>query len=285
MSVQKIHRPFSLLLGALLLVLGACNDPEPTPAYILVEDVSLSTTPGQGAATEDIKDIWVFIDDLFLGVYDLPARIPVLAEGTTEVRFEFGVRENGITRLPNIYEFYAPVEEIIDVVPGETYDMGTLSIRYRSDARFAMLENFEPDRNRLFLDVLIGGASLNPSTELARSGTAAGKIELTELDSQFEVITITNYSDLGLNIWLEVDVLADVPVVWGIVGRTTAGIERFYEVGSLANSEWTKLYFNMTPEIFRSQLDSYSIGLTTFIQEEGQETGTVFLDNLKLVHF
>ena len=283
MSFHPIQVIFPLFLGVLLI--SGCNDDEPAPAFILVDDVALSTNSSQGAPTQDIKDVWVFVDDLFIGVYDLPARVPVIAEGNTTLRFEFGIRENGLSRLPNIYEFYAPVEEIIEIVPGMTYDLGTLPVRYRSDTRFAMLENFEPDRNRLFLDVLVGGASLDPSTELARSGAAAGKIELTELDDQFEVITVTNYSELGVNVWLEVDVLADVPVVWGIVGRTPIGIERFYEVGSLANSEWTKIYFNLTPEIFRSQLDSYSIGLTTFIQEEGQETGTVFLDNLKLVHF
>lgn len=272
-----------------LLLFLSCDSEEAAPAFLEIGGINFTTGPGQGAATEDITEVWVFADDVFLGAYDIPSRIPIIASGETDIRIQMGVRQNGISATPEIYEFYAPVTRTLDLIPGEIVDLGILDITYRDDVRFAILEDFEPGRQRVFTDILSGSGTIEASTENVLSGSASGKIELMNDDRVLEALSFAAFSDLIFNepnVWLEVDFISDVPVVWGIVGNIpTTGLARFYGPGFLPSTEWRKIYFNLTEVIVISNLAEYSIGLNAFIQEVTQESGTVFLDNVKVLYF
>ena len=71
-----------------LLSAAGCNiiNPEETaPSYIEVTGFQFNPTPtsvemGSSSSTK-IKDVWVYVDNQFQGVYELPARFPVLKTG------------------------------------------------------------------------------------------------------------------------------------------------------------------------------------------------------------
>jgi len=282
--------PLLLLLVLPVLFAGpGCNDAEPQPSFLEIEGIRFTTSPSQGSASQNITELWVFADNVFLGAYDIPARVPLLNAGTTEIRVEFGVRQNGIAQVPEIYEFYAPVSRTVDLIPGETTNLGTLDVVYRNDINFALLEDFESSRQRVFTDLLVGTATLEASDENVFEGAASGRIELTSDLPSVEIATLADFTGLitgFANVWLEVDVLAQGPVVWGVAGNVPgSGLQRFYGPGSLPNTEWTKIYFNLTQTIFNSDLDTYSFALNAFINPTELETGLIFLDNLKVLYF
>ncbi|MEZ4984834.1 MAG: hypothetical protein R2795_07325 [Saprospiraceae bacterium] len=97
---------------ALLLVMSVSwwqcdfiNPEEGIPSYLFIEEFTLTTGPAQGSNSHKITEAWVFVDDIFLGVYDLPATVPVLETGSHTVRVEAGIRDNGLGDFPNIYPF------------------------------------------------------------------------------------------------------------------------------------------------------------------------------------
>lgn len=276
---------------ALLLLCTACGGEDQEPAYLQLNGFNFTTTNGQGAATEDITAVWVFIGTEFFGAFRPDARIPMLKTGSQEVRFEFGVQENGRASTPNIYDFYQPVTRTIDLVPGAVTEVAELDVRYKDDINFAIIEGFENNENRVFDLVLTGATTLNPTGSLVRSGQFAGKIELTRDSTTFEVATETLYEDLIGDIgqvWLEVDYISDVPVVWGVVAPLQSGEaspRRFYDPGFVARNNWTKIYFNLTGVIVSSRLNQYRFGFSAFINDLEQQTGTVYLDNIKVLYF
>lgn len=251
----------------------------------------LTTRSGEGAATENINSIWIFKDNEFIGAFPPEGRVPLLESGPTELRFEFGMQENGQTATPNIYEAYEAVSLDLDLIPGEIQTVPTLPVRYRTDINFAFIDGFESNEDRAFTNVVLGGGGLVQSGELVRSGNFAGKVELSAEDPVLDVITQVVYEDLlGAigQVWLEVDFHSDVPAIWGVAeSDTEAGEEpfRLYDRGFNPRDEWTKVYFNLTQVIVNSEQRDYRFGFSTFLQSLEQESGTLYLDNIKVLYF
>ena len=270
------------------LTLCSCPpDLDEAPAYILVEGFELTTEAGEGASTADIREVWAFADGDFIGVFPLPARIPLFRSGPVSLRLEAGIRQDGRSVTPDIYPFYAPVERSLELVPEATVPLGTLAIGYRDEAEFGFVEDFEPASPRIFTDILTPGNAIRVQTETVRSGVAAGAIALSDTSRLFEVATAASYRDLNtvpINVWLEVDYLADAPTVFGVIGARNVGSTRVFDPGFLPRPAWTKIYFNLGPVIGSAGLDELRVALSSLLPDD-LTAGTVYLDNVKLLYF
>ena len=72
-------------LPVAMLALVACKKTEDVPSYLEVPVFGMTTDPSQGAPSTKITDAWVTVNGTFVGVWELPARIPVLGAGQAEV--------------------------------------------------------------------------------------------------------------------------------------------------------------------------------------------------------
>ena len=274
-----------MLTGALLFT--ACPaDLEVTPVTVAVTAFSLTTGEGQGAPTTDIREVWAFADGDFLGVFPLPARIPVFRLGQTELRLEAGIRQNGRSVTPDIYPFYEPIVLPIDPVGGETLELGVLPLRYRPEAVFGFVEDFEEGSDRNFIERVVGTTDVVSQREVVRSGAAAGAIILGDTSRVAEIATRQEFSGLNrvpINVWLEVDYLSDAPGIFGVIGQRNGMAVRQFDPGFLPRAEWTKIYFDLGPVIGSANLDDFRISLSVRLEEQFS-AGTVYLDNLKLLY-
>jgi hypothetical protein len=279
--------------GLLILSLWRCdliNPTEPTPAYLTINPFSLTTTAAEGSNSANIKQGWLFVNGEFLGVYELPAEVPVLAAGSTVVRVEAGIEDNGLSTTPDIYPFYEAYEEEVDLSPGESTVLNP-STAYLSTAKFAMLEDFEDGRVDFFTEPITGNTTLNIESEIVRSGQFAGRFSLLDsLREIVEIATLQEFSGLqegGVFVYLEIDYLAEAPVFWGVAGEPDpiAGLERYVEPGFAPKAEWNKIYLNLSQIIFDSQLTDYRIIMQALLRDEDPDSANVYLDNIKLVHF
>lgn len=287
---------FLLLTGLWLvtILLSTCEvfDPEEQiPSYLEIQPFTLNTDiTSQGTNDAKITEVWVFVEGEFLGAYSLPAKVPILATGETNIRIEAGIKENGIASRPDIYVFYEPYEVSLNLEPYETYTIepGT---RYVPETKFGFIEDFESNRPRIFTQLLNGSEGVELTQEDVFQGEYSGKITLRRDDNLVvEVSSFQEFSGLleaGVFIYLEMNYKSDAPVLWGIVGDsgTATGLERYYEAGFAPKDSWNKIYFSLAGIINDSQLDSYQFSLRAFLDEESPDSATVYLDNIKLVHF
>lgn len=276
-------RRLLILLPALWLT--ACPaDLEVAPAFVTVEGFTLTTGPGQGAATTDVREVWAFIGEEFLGVFPLPARIPVHAVGTRELRLEAGIRQDGRSATPDVYPFYAPVTRSVDLSSGETTALGTLPLVYRPETVFGFVEDFEGSE-RAFTTA-DGAGTLERQTETVRSGAGAGVILLTPGNPLTEVTTVRTFRGLDavpINVWLEVDYRGDAAGVFGVTGERDALPVRVFDPGFRPRPEWTKIYFNLGPVIGSAALPELRVALSVLLAS-GSGAGAVYLDNVKLLY-
>jgi len=285
--MKKTFLPLTLLLTALLAFTGCPADAEVAPAFINFAGFNLET-PGRGAATEAITEVWVFADEEIVGIFPIPARIPILRVGSTELRFAPGIRENGISSTPDIYPFYGEVRQTLDLVPGESIDVGVRTIGYKPDVQFSIVEGFEAGETRAFTVQIRGDTILEPSQDNVRSGDFSGKLYLDTETPLVEMASSQTFVDLLGNsnsVWLEVDYRSEAAVVFGVTGEVGGQPARNFDPGFVPRNEWTKIYFNLTEIIVRANFDNeVSLNFSALLPGDRTEA-VVYMDNIKLLHF
>ncbi|MEM8909650.1 MAG: hypothetical protein AAGD05_17510 [Bacteroidota bacterium] len=299
--MMKIKITRNLFLLAVLFGLGACeiiNPEEEIPAFLHIEPFELSTNPlGEGSASENITDAWVFINGEFVGAYEPPITVPILAAGPQEVRVSAGIRENGIRALPEIYLLYLDFNTTIDFAANEDDTIRPVT-SYISDLKFLLEPQEDFESSSILFDQDLDD---NPATNIVRTtedifeGDFSGHIQLTtdepsiELGSPFiESVPFPT----GARVYMELNYKTDVVVVFGVIGYDAQGNRNFsaFEKGINPRDTWNKIYFNFTEEILSfsqsatSGVVFYQFCLHSQITDE-QEEGNIYLDNIKWITF
>ena len=279
-----------LLFASLLLFTLSCslNDKDSfVPAYLIINEVDLLTNSEQGFPSHNITDVWITVDEEFLGVYPLPARIPIIPTGSEMlIRINAGVKPNGTKNQSFVYPFYRAVEISRNLQAEEEFVFQP-AFPYREDAKFDILEGFE--NTNVFINDLDG----NFETFMIRynqdnnGGNYSGLVELAGDRRIAELTTNTKFlssNNAGGATYLEFDYKTDVNIFVGYVVETSSqGIANDYLVTFVPNNEWNRVYIDFTGLFTRSDIENYRI--TFFMEHQGSGTSNVLFDNIKLVHF
>lgn len=293
---MKYLKSFYYLL--LLLTIASCdiiNPEEALPSYIQVNEFQLTTNEtSQGSDNHQITDVWAFVNGEALGVFELPATIPVLAAGMQNITLLAGIRENGLRSTPVIYPLYSRYEINLDLVP-EAINLITPTIEYISNSIFVLLEDFENDNiNLQGINNGIINRVTNPTQVL--SGNGAGIISLLEVAT--EITTIPTFLDLptsgGTPVYLEIDYRTNVELEVGLVGFNTSTATPMqatsYKVILCPITNWNKVYINFQKDLELSQLDGYKLAFRASTNDTGcggtpASVPEILLDNVKLIRF
>jgi hypothetical protein len=283
---------YRFILPLLLLGFMACKDaPEQIPAYLHLKPFEVSA-PG-GAGWQKITDGWLYVNGIFLGAYTLPATVPVLAEGDSEVILFPGVKENGIEATPNIYPYLTRFVKNYTLTAGQTTDIQPIT-DYDSDnvyafgigrgdfdgGSFIALENRDTD----------GLLDFSLSTE----GAFSGKSLLMKVDTAHPVMDIAtekieNLPVLGSpEVWLELHYKTDIPFYLYMLSGPAQESEPVYQFN--VSEEWNKIYFNLTGTLVTTQQTEQRLYFRLSLPKDNsggysKNSGTVLIDNIRVVHF
>lgn len=288
-----------ILLFLVALVLGGCdiiNPEEPIPAYIYVDSFDVITDlDTEGSNASKITDVWLFDDGDFLGAFPLPATIPILKTGKVTLTLRPGIKDNGINSTPDIYPFYKPYEVEVDLKEAKV-DTLHATTGYTDHTKFGFIEGFESGAH-VFNEIRIG--SIENKIQItdvdAFDGLNSALIELDTTNSIVELATGLNFTDLtetGLKVYLEVNYKTEVPVFFGLIGFDSSNLagQILFQNAVAANTEWNKIYINLSAVAITGGYDFYKVGLQAFIpnDKDGQLSRTnakIHLDNIKLLYY
>ena len=291
---------FSVVILLSVFVVSGCykfKGDETIPAYISIDDINLNTYyPDEGTNSEDIIDVWVYLDDGLVGVFELPIQdyepIPILASGKHKLEIRPGIKLNGIssTRVP--YPFYKPIIfEDFDFIPGTTQSLGTLSTTYYSDTKFAWLEGFEQSSISFenYNDTIIQRTEPenNPIAFLSPNSRYSGEINLTTERSQW-LGTSYNSFDMqtaGTIILLELNFKTNNYLQVGLWIRDQYGLdEKDLLILNHTDGEWKKIYINLGSNLSLAPL-AYDYKVIFRAGLESDLTSTkLLIDNIKIVY-
>ncbi len=288
--IYKFTIKFISILFFIILIQYSCNDTEAKiPAYIYIDNIELETNNAtQGAPTQNVTDIWVYVDGVSIGVFNKQQLIPILSDDfqSTDIILVPGIRDNGIRQDIQNYFLYKEITISEHLEPG-IIDTINAVFRYVDHAKFVFIEGFE--NGNIFNKEVDGDENtlIRISENNPRSGKKCGIIELNNEHNSLETTTKLDYYNLpkkGNLVYLEMDYKGNNEFVAGISGKDIHGNEYKSDFILLKPQEkWNKIYLNLTNEIQAAGLESYKI----FFQAQynnTSETTTIFLDNIKLLY-
>ncbi len=284
-----MHKVLRWLPGALLL-LYSCKiiDPvERIPSFIVIDSVVISPGSFGGFTDHAVTDIWAFTGTEFLGVFPLPARIPVLSDGQVTLQLDAGIFSDGIRTLRIAYPFYRTPVLNMAVNPGESYHITPV---------YTLPENIVPRNETLYEDFEARsilsfnktGDSANFTFEVdsttylyPNGGNFSGLIRSKPGESRFIQISDVEqrFIQAGRNVFLEFNFASDMPFVVGVFASTSQGINKVFDLNLFPSPTWKKVYVNLTEEVGRFPNNRYRV----FIEGQSAISGSyIAIDNIRL---
>lgn len=274
------------LVGLLILLLAACKKDGAVPSYIQFRTPVVEDAPGHPVSSK-ITDLWVYVNDQPVGVWQPERRIPVIAAGSCNVKMIAGIRRNGITDNRIQYPFYATWEQTLQLVPGQVVPVEPV-VRYFNDLNY-WLDDFNSGHR---LDTVNCNATLGlepTDNTLIGQGSHYGRIILDTDHNLYRGVSSGDaFTGIGSKAYLEMDYRSDTRLLIG-VRYTLQGVQ--YEVAYVyakptkaadGSMPWNKIYVDLAePWNVSGALDKRFYIKAQL--EGGATSGIVDVDNIKLV--
>lgn len=283
-----------LFFTVIAFLLGGCVKNEPAPVWLEIKSWSIEANPlvDPGYLSHNFTDVWVYVDNKLLGVFELPCKVPVMMEGSNKsIRLYPTIRNNGISGTKKIYPFVEPFEEFHDLVSGETITLNPKT-RYYSNCQF-WLENFNTNNADFDTDDNASTAEmvLEQDPTIAIDGKY-GHIHLSGDDDVWVGVS-SQALDLpqgGAEVYLEIEYRNTIPILQGVIGiasDNTPTNNPFISMNAQSASTvvWKKIYLDLR------EIVSYSTNAVGFKQylkanlDESYTSGDIYIDNIRLVYF
>ncbi len=282
---------FSFFL-LLLLAHTSCekfSGNQTVPAYLRIDSIRLTTDYStQGTAMNSITDAWVYIDGELIGTFQLPARFPVLKQGSHSLMVLPGVKKDGIAATRINYPFYQEINKTIDLVPDSTLDVGILSTTYSTKAKFIWKEDF--DNAAITLDTTTATTEKIKQTPsgspFTLEGLHSGIVELDTIGATFEAVSHSTFTIPISEVYLEMNFNINTSLIVGVYITTFGILNPPSPIMTLlpTNDKWKKIYIDLT-----TTLNAYS-GATKFrvyyyVKNTSGDHNRILLDNIKVLSF
>jgi hypothetical protein len=263
------------------------NPDETVPAFLKIDSISLSTTAGEGHPVHNITDAWVYDNDQLVGIYELPALVPVLKNGVSSIRVRAGIKLNGQvgTRIPLLFSNDHLAE--IELFP-DSIQLLNPRLTFRDDVTFSWLEDFDQIGLSLSSSPNSSAAVERVSGAEAYDGNSL-KMALNASQNIFECRTISNYtlSTPGmavLPVILEFTYRCDHPFVVGLYSYYPGGAVQVPIIVLNPTETWNHVYVNLTDAISANSNYTEHQPFFGFVRAEGYDGELeVYLDNIRML--
>lgn len=302
-TVTTLSMKTLILLFSLIFGLTACIKNNPDPSWIQVNEWQLTVNPNSqnptGVLTENITDAWVFIDNEIVGVFEVPFKVPVLYEGSSNILIYPAIRNNGISATKKIYPFLEPYELNTNLVKNEILIIDPTT-QYYDQVDF-WIEDFEDAT----VDIVDGPTSL-VSLERTNDITALdntinegfyGRVTLDQTNSTWIGSTVANNNGSivmnlpkGQEVYLEIDYHNTNSLLTGVLAINSLGgatDNPNIQLNPQSESEvyWKKIYIDLREIVSGSVSADYFEFSFQSLLDEGETSGVVNIDNIKAVYF
>jgi len=277
------------------VLLAACNvldKPEPIPSYLSINNFTLTTDSGtEGENTQNISDAWVYMDDILLGVFELPALVPILDDGTHDFEIRPGIKSNGISETRRIYPFYKPFTQTLTLYRDSTVNLSPSTVYYDDVVFTPDPEDFESAGQVIIKDALSDTGWVVTSTGGITGQYGKIVLDASQSYAYFRTDDNHNYPKFGERIYLEIDIKSNNKVLIGIIDESSSTSTKVYNSFNLnatnqnGFAQWRKVYIDLTDLLsFESQATQHEFFIEV-VKDQNVSTAEVCLDNIKIVHF
>jgi hypothetical protein len=290
----------TILLIALAVLFVGCNaldKPELIPSFIQIDEFELTTTSAEGTSNHKIKDAWVFVDKQFVGAYELPARIPIIANGEHQVEIYPGIYKNGVQAERVIYPFYTHFDTTYVLEPEQTVTVAP-QITYIDDLEW-WIEDFEDPSFKWTLfttnsdtTMIVAEPADYPDLFEGNAGLIKMSSNTTYCEMRTEEPSFANLPrQISQDAYMEINYKCNYPFILGLLHNNTGLVA--YDKQALITfnpttdengvDQWNKTYLYI-PDVtnFFQQASDFDFYISV-LNNEAQDGIEVYVDNFKVI--
>ncbi len=284
---------FAVFTTLIILVLSqnSCVKNNNDPAWIEVSAWELENNPSGiyvGELTHAFTNASVYVDDNFIGIFEMPFKIPILEEGSKKITLYPTILNNGISSTKKIYPFVESYEIDVELVKNQTTEIQPVT-RCKSNTILTILD-FEGNIP------LTGNPQMMVSSSDSNiiewfNGNQFGKVELTTANSIWTSATTIGGSlpQLGTDVYLEMDIYCTEDVLTGVLAINGGGVTENPNVRvneqSPEDAAWRKIYIDLETIVSGSPQGSDFEHSFQAVLDEGKTSAVIYIDNIKIVRF
>ncbi len=283
---KKIAYLFTFLTVLLILSLSSCNKAETeakVPAYIKIDSVYCQIDPIHGTNQQKITDVWVNLEGTRVGTFQIPAKFPIIAEGTKSIKAYAGIMKNGITEVRERHPYMKPFELTLDFEPLKEFEF--VPVFEYVDHVDSWLESFEDAGTNLHTNDSVNYLTTIPDPD--KPDNHLGYVHIPDSVKFFNFFIKDAYERAKVNmpIYMEFDYKCTVPFSIGVrVKKVNSTSYKYLDPFTKikAKDEWNKLYINLGEQFVNAgYADAYSVYFI-FAPKKGISSD-IYFDNLKIL--
>ena len=270
-----------------MLVIVSCQkeDVDGIPAYVKINNITVIDTTTNRSDTDtstykNITDAWVYVNDKLQGVYELPAKFPVLEKGDTKIKVYAGIKNNGIAAERVIYPFYAAYTINTTLTIDSTTAINPIvSVKENISGKF---DDFDPSYSFNFdscFQVLTNGPYGNYGSLISDSTL------ITEINYKDHPLSFENVPQQGSPTYFELDYRSNTPFLIGMYINfpNSPTIEKGL-VWINSKEDWNKIYIDLTQTISEA-IGAESFSLFIKMQGDVDVLNKLDFDNIRIIHY
>ena len=289
MFMRAMKNLFPFVFVVLSILLSGCVKNNPLPTWLIVDRFELLDNPSvtEGELTEFITDGWIYVNGKFVGIFQLPCKVPVLYEGEAlNVIIYPTVRMNGMAHNKVQHPYLDAHNSYETFVAGDSTFISPKT-RYATGTQL-WIEDFQSGSIKL-TNGIDNNLTLGTIQDPNNSNNRYGQVNLTEANNRWSVYTTDGLSfTLGRQIILEIDYCNSTNISTTVIaGKTDATIVDHPHIRLNAQDPetmvWKKIYIDVTETVSNSGGYLFWQGIKANLTE-GRTNDTVLIDNIKVVY-
>ena len=251
---DKIMSKKIFLIILVITIFSCSKENSSIPAYVEIKNVNLLTDPNFGESTENISDIWFYVDDNLQGVYEIPVQFPILEQGTKNIKIRAGIKANGISSTRVEYPFYSSYIDTIELNEDQSIYISP-EFTYNNSYQ-AIIEDFE-DSGTIVDSTLNSEIAFSIIADNQGNNYAYAKIDTPNINFEASTQNLV-LPQQGSPVYLEIDYKCSTEFLVGVYINYSQNIEKKDLIWVTSKQDWNKIYINLTQTI------SESIGALSF---------------------
>lgn len=262
------------------------NPEEQIPSYLHINKIDLVTNPAiHGTNSNKITDAWVYVDGSLIGVYELPATLPVLTEGEHSLIIKPGILVNGISNTHAYYPFFQQFETKFTFVEGEVRDVNVQTSYFPETVNW--IEGFED--GGITIERMPGSDTAIKKTNdpsQVFEGNYCGMIALTSEYDRFLGASTGEFQFKKGNdpVFLELNYKTNNSLAVGVYALVPGDIRKIPVIVLNPKDNWNKIYINLTGAVSTiSSTSNFRIYFEMF-KDSDVDFPLAYIDNIKLVY-
>lgn len=267
-----------LLFSSLFVFFISCEETGTVPAYIEIQDFELQHENAIG-----ITDVWVNVDGELIGVFELPAKFPVIAEGSSKVSISAGIKVNGIGSTRSFYPFYKNYERVIDFKPSEVINLNPVTT-YQTWANVKWEEGFENGHKFEKRDISDTVFVISDKEKFKDSYSGAIFLEENQLFFESYTPQLTRPDFTGSpGMYIELNYKCNSAFEIGIYAYYQQQVDETNIILINPSVEWEKIYIDLYNPLLKYPKDTpYKVYIAAW-KSADQGNCTIFIDDFKII--